>query len=166
MPSDGQEAETSQQQQQQIPYAQASAGDPPGQLPFPSVRQQASSPADADAYVPPAQEVTGVTAPADDQAEIDSQAMPVQQTPPTTARSAIQHLFSQYLSLILIPLVFGAVTCIIILPLLSIGRAHLPYAAFWPITLVVLAIAIAQGLALYYSGENTSLWMLSNVGAF
>jgi|GEM_PF-576763 regulator of protease activity HflC (stomatin/prohibitin superfamily) len=166
MPSDGQEAETSQQQQQQVPYAQASAGDPPGQLPFPSAQQQASSPADADAYAPPAQGVSGTTAPADNQAETDLQAAPVQQTPPAAARPAIQRLFSQFLSLILIPLVFGAVTCIIILPLLSIGRAHLPYAAFWPIILVVLAIAIAQGLALYYSGENTSLWMLSNVGAF
>ncbi len=66
----------------------------------------------------------------------------------------------------MIPLLFGVVTCLIILPLLATGHAHLPYAAFWPVTLVVLAIAIAQGLALYYSGENTSLWVVSNVGAF
>lgn len=156
MPQDGQEADTSRQRQQQASGNQADKSGQSAQLPFVQDQQQAQLPADDD-NEPSLSSVDNSSATKDEQ---DAQRLP------NTQHTAITRLFGEYFSFILIPLLFGVVTCIIILPLLAIGHARLPYAAFWPVTLVVLAIAIAQGLALYYSGENTSLWVVSNVGAF
>lgn len=71
-----------------------------------------------------------------------------------------------HLSTPLIPMLFGGITCLLVLPLLVAGRTQLPPVALWPVTLVIVAIALAQGVALYYSGDNNGLWAVSNVGAF
>lgn len=162
MSQDGQEADTSRQRQQQASDAQPGRSGQPDQLPFPQDQQQAQLATDDD-NEPPLRSADSSSVPEDEQVEEEAQEA---RAISTTPRLAFTRLFGQYFSLILIPLLFGIVTCIIILPLLATGHAHLPYAAFWPVTLVIFAIAIAQGLALYYSGDNTSLWVVSNVGAF
>lgn len=72
----------------------------------------------------------------------------------------------QYFTLILAPLLFGALTCLFVLPLVAEGRASLPPEGFWPITLVIIAITIAQGVAVYYAGANQTLWVLATLGGF
>jgi len=72
----------------------------------------------------------------------------------------------QYFTLILAPLLFGGLTCLFVLPLVAEGRASLPPEGFWPITLVIIAIIIAQGAAVYYAGSNQSLWILATLCGF
>jgi hypothetical protein len=85
--------------------------------------------------------------------------------PPPTQSKLMQRVW-QYLSTVLVPLLFGAVTCLIVLPLIATGHASLPRIGFWPVILVIIAVALAQGVALYSSGTNNSLWVVSNIGAF
>ncbi len=72
----------------------------------------------------------------------------------------------QYVSLVLAPLLFAGLTCLFVLPLVANGRAKIPVEGLWPLALVIIAIAIAQGVAVYYSGSNNVFWAMSTVGAF
>jgi regulator of protease activity HflC (stomatin/prohibitin superfamily) len=85
---------------------------------------------------------------------------------PATTRTELLGQIGQYLSLVLAPLFFGGLTCLFVLPLVANDRAKLPPAGLWPITLVIIAIAIAQGIAVYYSGTNNVAWAASTLGAF
>ncbi len=89
-----------------------------------------------------------------------SAAQPVQ-----PVRSILSERLWQYFSVILVPLLFGGVTCLIVLPLIATGHASLPAIGLWPVVLFILLIAVAQGVALYYSGANTGLWAVSNLAA-
>ncbi len=81
------------------------------------------------------------------------------------ARSNLSERLWQYFSILLVPLLFGGVTCLIVLPLVATGHARLPAIGFWPVVLFIVLIAVAQGVALYYAGANTGLWAVSNVAA-
>ncbi len=72
----------------------------------------------------------------------------------------------QYITLIVVPLLFGALTCLFVLPPILNGRAILPPEGFWPILLVILAITIAQGVTVYYAGSDNGMWALGTVGGF
>jgi hypothetical protein len=72
----------------------------------------------------------------------------------------------QYLWLVGVPLLFGGCTCLIILPLMALQRTVAPASALWPITFVIIMIAVAQGFALYKAGTNTNLWMVGTIGGF
>ncbi|GAC1368411.1 MAG: hypothetical protein NVSMB44_34850 [Ktedonobacteraceae bacterium] len=72
----------------------------------------------------------------------------------------------QYLTLIIIPLLFGALTCLFVLPRVAMGQASLPPEGFWPILLVILAVTIAQGVTIYYAGTDNGMWMLGTAGGF
>ncbi len=74
--------------------------------------------------------------------------------------------FGQYITLIIIPLLFGALTCLIVLPAVLAGRASLPPEGFWPILLVILAITIAQGVTIYYAGTDNGMGALGTAGGF
>ena len=74
--------------------------------------------------------------------------------------------FKQYITLIFVPLLFGALTCLFVLPPILATRASLPVEGFWPILLVILAITIAQGVTVYYAGTDNGMWMLGTAGGF
>jgi len=74
--------------------------------------------------------------------------------------------FKQYFTLMVVPLLFGALTCLFVLPLVATGRAQIPSTGLWLVTLVIILIVIAQAIAIYYAGENTGLWVLTTVGGF
>ena len=82
------------------------------------------------------------------------------------SRMEILAQIGQYISLVLAPLLFGGLTCLFVLPLVANGRAKIPPEGLWPLALVIIAIAIGQGVAVYYAGSNNALWALSTVGAF
>lgn len=72
----------------------------------------------------------------------------------------------QYFTLILAPLLFGALTCLFVLPLVATGRASAPPEALWLVTFIIIAVTIMQGIAVYYAGENNGFWALATVGGF
>src|SRR2546421_2482122 len=64
------------------------------------------------------------------------------------------------------PLLFGGITFLFLLPLMRSGRFYLHENHIWPVGLVILAIVILQGMALYYAGMNNIYWVLGIVGGF
>ena len=79
---------------------------------------------------------------------------------------ALLKQFGQYITLIVVPLLFGALTCLFVLPPILAGRASLPAEGFWPILLVILAITIAQGVTVYYAGTDNGMWALGTAAGF
>jgi len=74
--------------------------------------------------------------------------------------------FGQYITLIITPLLFGALTCLFVLPLIASHKAFIPSVGLWPITIVIIAIAVAQGVGVYYAGSDNGMWALATVGGF
>lgn len=72
----------------------------------------------------------------------------------------------QYFTLILAPLLFGALTCLFVLPLVATGRASAPPEALWLVTFIIVAVTIMQGIAVYYAGDNNGFWALATIGGF
>ena len=72
----------------------------------------------------------------------------------------------QQFSPILVPLLFGGLTFLSILPFVIKGVAAVPLDRFWPIVLVIIALAILQGMGLYYAGSNNVYWTMGIVGGF
>jgi regulator of protease activity HflC (stomatin/prohibitin superfamily) len=87
-----------------------------------------------------------------------------QQAEPASNPSELVHQLWHYCTLILAPLLFGAVTSLFVLPLIATGHAQVPSTAFWPVALVIVLIAIAQGVAVYYSGTNNGMWAMGTIG--
>lgn len=87
-----------------------------------------------------------------------------QQAEPASNPSELAHQLWHYFTLILAPLLFGGLTCLFVLPLIATGHAQVPSTAFWPVALVIVLIAIAQGVAVYYAGTNNGMWAMGTVG--
>ncbi|MBE3558734.1 MAG: hypothetical protein IMW89_05830 [Ktedonobacteraceae bacterium] len=85
-----------------------------------------------------------------------------------TASSAGERLkrFPWSFTYILIPLLFGAVTAIFVLPLLATGNFFLPREGLWIVSAIIVAVMIAQGIAIYVAGDNNGLWALATAGGF
>lgn len=77
----------------------------------------------------------------------------------------IKHV-SQYITLLVIPLFFCALTCLIVLPQIATGNSTIPPLGFWPILLVIIAITIVQAVSVYYAGSENGVWILGTVGGF
>jgi hypothetical protein len=93
--------------------------------------------------------------------EVDTESEEVEPPAPGLLRQ-----FRQYFALLVVPLLFGALTCLFVLPLVATGRVPVPPTDLWLVTLVIILIVIAQAAAIYYAGENTGLWILATVGGF
>ncbi len=78
---------------------------------------------------------------------------------------ALQHL-GQQISPIVIPLVFGGMTFLFILSLFRTHFSYLHSNLLWPIALVLIALAVLQGMGLYYAGANNVFWSLGVVTGF
>jgi len=76
------------------------------------------------------------------------------------------------LSPLFAPLLFGAITFLIILPFVQTNRAAIS-ASGWPnglillsVGIILLAFAVGQGVTLYYAGSNDALWSLGMICGF
>lgn len=94
------------------------------------------------------------------------QALPDEQAAPASTLTELLNHFGSYITFILAPLLFAGLTCLFVLPQVASGHASLPAGGFWPITLVILAIAIAQGAAAYYTSSSNGMWVLVTVVGF
>jgi regulator of protease activity HflC (stomatin/prohibitin superfamily) len=72
-------------------------------------------------------------------------------------------LLSRQLSPILLPLLFGGITFLLLVPAALRGSAYLSHAGLFPAALILLAIAILHGVMLYYAGDHNVLWSLALV---
>ncbi len=86
-------------------------------------------------------------------------------TPASRSLELIKQI-GQYLTLILAPLLFGALTSLFVLPLIATGRASAPPESLWLVTFIIVVVTVAQGIAVYYAGSNNGLWALATVGGF
>src|SRR5579863_2018879 len=82
------------------------------------------------------------------------------------SRSEFFRQIGQQFSPILIPLLFGCLTFVLTLPFVLNGHAYIPFHRFWPFGLVIIALAILQGMGLYYAASNNVFWMMGIVGGF
>ncbi len=89
-------------------------------------------------------------------------------TPPSTGTNidgsakAIQS--HRIFALIITPLIFGALTCLFVLPLISSGKAYIRPPGLWPVAIIIIIVAAAQGVGVYYAGSK--IWVLATVGGF
>src|SRR5579883_438385 len=76
-----------------------------------------------------------------------------------TSRMEALRLLARQFSFILIPLLFAIVTFLLTLLFFAI-RHNSPPAELLAMGLITLAVAILQGMMLYYSGSNSGLWFI------
>ncbi|GAC1383267.1 MAG: hypothetical protein NVS4B7_13490 [Ktedonobacteraceae bacterium] len=74
--------------------------------------------------------------------------------------------FGQQISPILIPLIFGGMTFLFILSMTRTRFSYLHPSLLWPIILVLMALAVLQGMMLYYAGANNVFWSLGVILGF
>src|SRR5579875_255301 len=78
-------------------------------------------------------------------------------------------LLARQFSFVLIPFLFAIVTLLLAFLFLSVhsaGQHGLAVSELWAIGLIALAMAVLQGMMLYYSGSNAELWFLSLLVGF
>src|SRR5256885_13639940 len=88
------------------------------------------------------------------------------QPEPLLTRTEALRNFGQQISPILVPLLFAGLTFLFIVPLARSGHFYLPANRLWPTALVLIALAVVQGMLLYYAGSNNIYWSLGIVGGF
>ncbi len=74
--------------------------------------------------------------------------------------------FGQYIALIITPLIFGALTCLFVLPLILSGKAYIQPPGLWPVAIIIIVVAAVQGVGVYYAGSDNKIWVLATVGGF
>lgn len=72
--------------------------------------------------------------------------------------------FGQYLALILAPLLFALLTFLVVLARITSHEGGVPSQALLPVTFVIIAIAVAQGVAVYYAGIANRMWIPGTLG--
>ena len=91
------------------------------------------------------------------------------ETAPTTSFLSGSELFrhlGQQLSPVWVPLLSGGLTFLCTLLFALNGHSYVPLNRFWPIGIVIIALATLQGMELYYAASNNAYWMLGIVGGF
>jgi SPFH domain / Band 7 family len=85
-----------------------------------------------------------------------------------SARSVLESLKQpdRYVPVILAPLLFALLTILIILLLLDSHRTYISPIGFLPVVIVIVAAAVAQGMAVYYAGSENGLWILATAAGF
>lgn len=71
-----------------------------------------------------------------------------------------------YVPIILAPLLFALLTGLLVLLLINTHRMYISPAGFLPIVIVIIAVAVAQGVAVYYAGSANGIWALVTIGGF
>lgn len=84
-----------------------------------------------------------------------------------TGRMETLRLLARQFSFIIIPLLFAIITFFFaVLFFMARGPSSFPPIELLAIGLIALAMAILQGMMLYYSGSNSGLWFLSMLVGF
>ncbi len=83
-----------------------------------------------------------------------------------STRATLMSQLGYYSSFILAPLLFAGLTSLIVLPLVATGHAKLPPQTVIPLAIIILAIALAQGVAIYYAGTTNGLWAIYTLLGF
>lgn len=68
--------------------------------------------------------------------------------------------------LIIIPLLFAGISCLLVLPPIATGTAHFPAETLWPIAIIIILITLLQGIAVHYSKSLPGVWTLCTAGGF
>jgi regulator of protease activity HflC (stomatin/prohibitin superfamily) len=66
-----------------------------------------------------------------------------------------------YVTLVVFPLSFFGIACLLILPPIATSRGPL---AFWFTAIILLIIGIGQGVAVYFSGQENHMWVPGTLG--
>jgi regulator of protease activity HflC (stomatin/prohibitin superfamily) len=74
--------------------------------------------------------------------------------------------FGEHLFPLFIPLLFAGLTFLFILPLALRNQSYIHAAYLWPVSLVIVALAIVQGTVLFYADTNDVFWSLAIGGGF
>ena len=85
---------------------------------------------------------------------------------PTSDRAEIMSQLGYYSLLIITPLLFAAFTALLVLPFVATGHAKLPAQTTIPLAVIILIIALAQGVAIYYTGTTNGLWAIYTLVGF
>jgi regulator of protease activity HflC (stomatin/prohibitin superfamily) len=85
---------------------------------------------------------------------------------PITTSGSWQKQLWQYVTLIVFPLLFFGIASLLVLPPIAAGHAYLPQVASWFIVIVFLAVAVGQGVAVYFSAPHHNMWILGTLGGF
>ena len=85
-----------------------------------------------------------------------------------SASSPLEFLkqFDRYVPIIIAPLLFAILTMLFVLLLINTHRAYISPAGFLPVVIVIIAVAIGQGVAVYYAGSDNGIWALATIGGF
>jgi regulator of protease activity HflC (stomatin/prohibitin superfamily) len=126
---------------------------------------------DRDNVVPPSQQQLPAVGqfggnPASEEDDLNYQSDLEDPTGKLSSRAALVGQLGHYATLILAPLLFAAFTCLFVLPLVAAGRAQVPPAGLLPLTLVIILIAVAQAVAVFYAGPDNGMWTLGTLGGF
>jgi len=73
--------------------------------------------------------------------------------------AGLQQIGRQF-SFVLVPLLFALVICVITLPF-TLQDTSTRHISFLPMIFLLIALALAQGTALYFAGPNDNLWLLA-----
>ncbi|GHO44661.1 SPFH domain-containing protein [Ktedonospora formicarum] len=109
---------------------------------------------DADAYAPTSQEARSYRGRPTDSPGIEEEA----QISPADRREALLRTLGNYILYIGAPLIFGGLTALFVLPSVLNGHAAASQVMFWPLVVLLILIAIAQGTVVYYFGTINDLW--------
>jgi hypothetical protein len=85
---------------------------------------------------------------------------------PASAMSELLHNLGQFATLILVPLLFGGLTSLFVLQPVATNRAYIPPPGLLIVIAIIILIAIAQGMAVYYAGTNIGLWAGATLAGF
>ncbi len=85
---------------------------------------------------------------------------------PSPARTMLTSQLAYYSSFLLAPLLFAGLTSLIVLPIVATGHAKLPPQTVIPLAIIILAIALAQGVAIYYAGTTNGFWVIYTILGF
>jgi regulator of protease activity HflC (stomatin/prohibitin superfamily) len=83
--------------------------------------------------------------------------------PPLTTNSFLQQLW-HYVTLIVFPLLFFGIACLLILLPIATGHAVLPTISFWFIVGILVLIALGQGIAVHLTRSYHYMWALATGG--
>ncbi len=84
----------------------------------------------------------------------------------TSPRAQLMNQIGYYSSFVLAPLLLAGLTSLIVLPVVATGHAQLSPQTLFPLAIIILAIALAEGVAAYYAGTTTGLWIIYTIAGF
>jgi regulator of protease activity HflC (stomatin/prohibitin superfamily) len=67
------------------------------------------------------------------------------------------------IKLIILPLLFAGISCLLVLPSIANGEAQ---ETLWPLAITIIIVALLQGIAVHYTKDVFGAWILCTTGGF